>query len=563
MDENNEIIGNENNEIIGNFLKTFGSKKSSKATMPSSKETLVPSSKETVTSSLPKEKNSSSDTVHSSEKILLTKESVDATSNGVVANSNEVVARPNDAVVSIAPVVSSNEPVAAVEEAKDDEQVARSQPENLEVISPSLASAVNVANIQRQIEMLQLQLAQAKGLSVSNNEGLNTGTSTEEESTDEPVTPDTPEDEWGEIIDAWIEDVSTANSGSDKTRRNYRKRIADMLDYLTTRRGSSSPLPLPKRLTEEHYRKYNEDLMERKGHLQKNTLRSYLIPIWSFGTFVSTRYDQDDSRAKVATLPSGIAGERKTISRDEFMMVWETVSNTNHKLFYTLLWFFHIRNEEAVYVRYCDIYVQDNAEDIEKQRLLREKARKEKEETAKRLIARDMMNRRPFRRKKQPVPVDATATRDEFGDITLKRMIVVFVNKPKGGPTKKRHVAIPEGCVAFEFLKNMCGRNDERYVFPYRGSDDRVPMCTKTGRNWMNADFEIHKDEITGKTPGPHDIRHSSATYLKKIGMPEHQIGKRLGHGKKKGRFGKSMTSLYTDHDDIRDAFDNKWLLQL
>ena len=81
----------------------------------------------------------------------------------------------------------------------------------------------------------------------------------------------------------------------------------------------------------------------------------------------------------------------------------------------------------------------------------------------------------------------------------------------------------------------MCGRNDERYVFPYRGSDDRVPMCTKTGRNWMNADFEIHKDEITGKTPGPHDIRHSSATYLKKIGMPEHQIGKRLGHGKKKG----------------------------
>ena len=203
----------------------------------------------------------------------------------------------------------------------------------------------------------------------------------------------------GEIIDAWIEDVSTANSGSDKTRRNYRKRIADMLDYLTTRRGSSSPLPVPKRLTEVHYRKYNEDLMERKGHLQKNTLRSYLIPIWSFGTFVSTRYDQDDSRAKVATLPSGIAGERKTISRDEFMMVWETVSNTNHKLFYTLLWFFHIRNEEAVYVRYCDIYVQDNAEDIEKQRLLREKARKEKEETAKRLIARDMMNRRPFRRK--------------------------------------------------------------------------------------------------------------------------------------------------------------------
>ena len=164
---------------------------SSKETLvPSSKETLVPSSKETVTSLLPKEKNSSSDIVHSSEETLLTKESVDATSNGVVANSNEVVARPNDAVVSIAPVVSSNKPVATVEEAKDDEQVARSQPENLEIISPSLASAVNVADIQRQIEMLQLQLAQAKGLSVSNYEGLNTGTSTEEESTDElPLHP--------------------------------------------------------------------------------------------------------------------------------------------------------------------------------------------------------------------------------------------------------------------------------------------------------------------------------------------------------------------------------------
>ena len=100
--------------------------------------------------------------------------------------------------MSIAPVVSSNEPVAAVEEAKDDEQVARSQPENLEVISPSLASAVNVANIQRQIEMLQLQLAQAKGLSVSNNEGLNTGTSTEEESTDEPVTTRHARRRWGD-----------------------------------------------------------------------------------------------------------------------------------------------------------------------------------------------------------------------------------------------------------------------------------------------------------------------------------------------------------------------------
>eukprot|EP00943_MAST-04B_sp_MAST-4B-sp1_P005409 g5409.t1 len=68
---------------------------------------------------------------------------------------------------------SSSDPVATFEEGKNDEQVARSQPDNLEVISPSLASAVNVANIQRQNEMLQLQLAQAKGLSVSNNEGLN------------------------------------------------------------------------------------------------------------------------------------------------------------------------------------------------------------------------------------------------------------------------------------------------------------------------------------------------------------------------------------------------------
>ena len=79
--------------------------------------------------------------------------------------------------------------------AKDDEQVARSQPENLEAMKPSLASAVNVANIQRRPQNVTTPVGKGQQLSVSNNEGLNTNTP-EEESTDEPVTPDTPEDEW-------------------------------------------------------------------------------------------------------------------------------------------------------------------------------------------------------------------------------------------------------------------------------------------------------------------------------------------------------------------------------
>ena len=368
------------------------------------------------------------------------------------------------------------------------------------------------------------------------------------------------DDEWGEVIDVWLADVSLLNSDSQKTRRNYRKRITDMVDYLT-RRGP--PLKLPKHLTEEDYQDYLDDLMKRKGHLQKNTLRSYLIPIRSFGTLVASRYNQGLSRAKVIKLPSGEAAEAETISRDDFMMIWTTVSVTRRKVLYTLLWFFHIRIDEAVHVRYCDVYVQDNSKDIEKQRLLKEKARQQKEEAQKRLMTfHDLQNRKPLRRKKQPVPVEATAP-TEFADIALKQMIVVFVNKPKGGPKKRRYVAIPEGCVAFEFLKSVCGRTDERYLFPYRGWDDRVPMSTKTARNWMNTDFAIHMNEMTGKKPSPHMMRHSSAAFLKKIGMPEHQIGKRLGHEKKKGKFGRSMTSLYTDHDDIRDVFDNKWLLQL
>ena len=61
-------------------------------------------------------------------------------------------------------------------------------------------------------------------------------------------------------------------------------------------------------------------------------------------------------------------------------------------------------------------------------------------------------------------------------DIALKKMSVVFVNKPKGRPKKRRYVAIPEGCVAFEFLKSVCGRTDERYLFRCM-VDDRVPMA--------------------------------------------------------------------------------------
>ena len=188
------------------------------------------------------------------------------------------------------------------------------------------------------------------------------------------------------------------------------------------------------------------------------------------------------------------------------MMTWTTVSVTRRKVLYTLLWFFHIRIDEAVHVRYCDVYVQDNSKDIEKQRLLKEKARQQKEEAQKRLMTfHDLQNRKPLRRKKQPVPVEATAP-TEFADIALKKMIVVFVNKPKGGPKKRRYVAIPEGCVAFEFLKSVCGRTDERYLFPYRGWDDRVPMSTKTARNWMHTDFAIHMNEMTGKKPSPaHD----------------------------------------------------------
>ena len=435
--------------------------------------------------------------------------------------------------------------------------------------------------MKQELARLRSELAAAKETSnkatpVKNTNNLEEpATNTPEVDISEGSNEDpTTDDEWGEVINVWLADVSLLNSDSQKTRRNYRKRITDMVDYLT-RRGP--PLKLPKQLTEKDYQDYLDDLMKRKGHLQKNTLRSYLIPIRSFGTLVASRYSQGLSRAKVIKLPSGEAAEANTISRDDFMMTWTTMSVMTpkvkkRKILYTLLWFFHIRIEEAVHVRYCDIYVQDNSKDIEKQRLLKEKARQQKEEAQKRLMTfHDLQNRKPLRRKKQqqhplrrknkqPVPVEATAP-TEFADIALKQMIVVFVNKPKGGPKKRRYVAIPEGCVAFEFLKSVCGRTDERYLFPYRGWDERVPMSTKTARNWMNTDFAIHKDEITGKKPSPHILRHSSAAFLKKIGMPEHQIGKRLGHEKKK--FGRSMTSLYTDHDDIRDVFDNKWLLQL
>ena len=106
------------------------------------------------------------------------------------------------------------------------------------------------------------------------------------------------DDEW-EVIDVWLW-TSLLNSGSQK-RGGTTGKECDGGDYLT-RRGP--PLKL-QALDGEDYQDYLDDLMKRKGHLQKNTLRSYLIPIRSFGTLVASRYNQGLSRAKVIKLPSG------------------------------------------------------------------------------------------------------------------------------------------------------------------------------------------------------------------------------------------------------------------
>ena len=195
-----------------------------------------------------------------------------------------------------------------------------------------------------------------------------------------------------------------------------------MLDYLTTRRGSSSPLPLPKRLTEEHY----QELLGRPDGTQRTSSEEHasVVPdtdmvVWNARrNTVQPRPVEGQSRhVAVGRLPR--EDNKQGRLHDGHGNGIEHDANSSTRC----CGFFHIRNDEAVYVRYCDIYVQDNSEDIEKQRLLKEKARQQRRSPETMMTFHDLMNRKPFRRKKQPVPVEATAPA-EFADIALKKMIV-------------------------------------------------------------------------------------------------------------------------------------------
>jgi site-specific recombinase XerD len=294
------------------------------------------------------------------------------------------------------------------------------------------------------------------------------------------------EDSWMNVIEDFIEAVSS----SKETSKKYRKHVKNF----EKKCGVSEP----KLLKKVHFKSYSDSINERK--LAINTTRSYLIPVKSFGKYLMNRYNMQYNPADVIKLENKIKTKEITMKKEDTDTILDLC--TGKKLeFMALLYFGALRVHEACKIKYKDIELVTN--EPQKQRIYAKKTYKHKNGT-----------------------IMYAPTAEDVQE-SLEISVIGKGNRPR---------KVKVGARGTKYLRHLASVHEnlqENYVFPSVKSDKSC-ISTRTGRRWVQTTctkMNIMVDEFTNRSQvTPHMFRHTAATNAFAAGADLMTVSEFLGH---------------------------------
>jgi site-specific recombinase XerD len=297
-------------------------------------------------------------------------------------------------------------------------------------------------------------------------------------------------DSWDTIIEDFIE----VTGNSRLTRKRYRKHINTFKTFV-------KDVKQPKQLKKEHYKAY-ADSIENSEYAQ-NTIRSYLIPVKSFGTFIQRRYTYQYNAADIIKLDSKVRTKHEIIDKDEMNTLLDMATSKKQE-FIAFLYFGGMRLMECCKLKYKDL-------------ALVEREYTEMEKNLHLLQSKHAIHNK-------------NGTRFYKAPPSEHELHVSIIGKEN----RKRIVRI--GARGMVYLKHLAMVDDEKkkdqYIFI--GRDGISAIGHRTGQYWLkNICTKLHIliDENTGKSRvTPHMLRHTAASHALHKGADLMTVSEFLGH---------------------------------
>ena len=296
-------------------------------------------------------------------------------------------------------------------------------------------------------------------------------------------------DSWAMVIEDFIE----ATGNSNLTRKRYRKHINSFKTFV-------KDVNQPKQLKKEHYKAY-ADTIENSEYAQ-NTIRSYLIPVKSFGTFIQRRYEYQYNAADIIKLDKKIRTKHDIIDKQDMETLLDMTTSKKQE-FVAFLYFGALRLMECCKIKYKDLsLVEIEYSEMEKNLQL-------------------LKSKRLVKHKSGTVYYKPPVQEHE-----LHVSIV-------GKGNRKRTVRIgARGMVYLKHLAMVDEKKKEQYVFT--GRDGISAIGHRTAQKWVKdlcTKFNILIDESTGKSKvTPHMLRHTAASHALHKGADLMTVSEFLGH---------------------------------
>lgn len=293
-------------------------------------------------------------------------------------------------------------------------------------------------------------------------------------------------DSWAIVIDDFLE----ATCNSKLTRKSYRKHVNAFKTFV---KGVNQP----KQLKKEHYKAY-ADSIENSEYAQ-NTIRSYLIPICSFGSFIQRRYEYQYDASDIIKLDKKVRTKKDIVDQDDIETLLDMATSKKQE-FLAFLYFGALRLMECCKIKYKDLsLVELECNEMEKK----------------------------FQSKQRPIK--------RSGKIYYKPPLQEYELHVSiiGKGNRKRTVRIgARGMVYLKHLAMVDEKKKEQYVFT--GRDGISAIGHRTAQKWVKdlcTKLNIMIDEFTGKSKvTPHMLRHTAASHAMHKGADLMTVSEFLGH---------------------------------
>ena len=296
-------------------------------------------------------------------------------------------------------------------------------------------------------------------------------------------------DSWAMVIEDFVE----ATGNSNLTRKKYRKHINSFKTFV-------KDVNQPKQLKKKHYKDYADTI--ENSELALNTIRSYLIPIKSFGTFIQRRYDYQYNAAMIINLDKKVQTKHNIIDKQDMETLLDMTIGKKQE-FVAFLYFGALRLMECCKIKYKDLsLVEIEYSEMEKNLQL-------------------LKSKQLVKHKSGTVYYKPPVQEHE-----LHVSIV-------GKGNRKRTVRIgARGMVYLKHLAMADEKKKEQYVFT--GRDGISSTGHRTAQKWVKdlcTKFNILIDESTGISKvTPHMFRHTAASHALHKGADLMTVSEFLGH---------------------------------